>query len=700
MARIVYATNGPPSLRTGVSGCYEGGLPMDDAPEPQQFWIRNHEGKVWGPMAAASLGLLVPQGVFPGRLQASTDGRTFAMIGRFRALREELPEDTWGIDPSEVEDEVPADAPADDAIPADALGTPVDDAIPADALGTPVEDAIPADALGTPVDEAIPADALGTPVEDALGAPEDLSPPGADEGTDPGLSGAQLPEAGELAEIGPVRLAYLVAAAGTTCRLELSLPAGEAWVFYRKGAPEAVHDPARPLGAWLVSEGLLDEAKRRQAEEGAASYGGSFTAALFALGLVDPGSFFPHLGRHAAQTYQALLRADAGAFRIVLDPPAPGDAFSLGSKPLAHLVAAARGLDEDVLVRRLGARLAAPAMKSNASVLPFEALPLGPQEARLYPLFDGVHSAAELAATTGEGEAVLRVAWLLGECDFLAFDVDAQAAGEAARSEPPEAEPAQAEPPQAEAPRAAAPTAPPQAGPKKPSPQAGPKKSPPQSEPPQAEAPTDWAAEGRRLAGLRDRFARADHFAVLGLPHQCTDADVKGAFTEGVRRYHPDRAVGAPDEVKAVLRDLFDRVNEAYRALADPGKRRAYLNDQASAALDREGQAATDDALGPIRKLLGAEKWAEAAVALDALIADSPGLAAAWAWRAYTKVRLASAPKTVRTEAVEMVNRALKIDPKCGDAWLAAGRIAEAFGDATNAERYLAKAKSLGARPT
>ena len=93
---------------------------------PQQFWIRNEEGKVWGPLAASSLELLVPQGVFPGKLQASTDGLSFAMVGRFAELREVLEQDLWGIDPSEI----PADDPVSQVetgpvSPADVAPSPV-----------------------------------------------------------------------------------------------------------------------------------------------------------------------------------------------------------------------------------------------------------------------------------------------------------------------------------------------------------------------------------------------------------------------------------------------------------------------------------------------------------------------------------------------------------------------------------------------
>ncbi|MFW6369332.1 MAG: molecular chaperone DnaJ, partial [Myxococcota bacterium] len=69
---------------------------------PRQFWLRNDKGKVWGPLQASTIQILLENNALPGRLQASTDGLSFAMIGRFEDLREYVPVELWGVDPAEI----------------------------------------------------------------------------------------------------------------------------------------------------------------------------------------------------------------------------------------------------------------------------------------------------------------------------------------------------------------------------------------------------------------------------------------------------------------------------------------------------------------------------------------------------------------------------------------------------------------------
>ena len=616
---------------------------MSEAPaEPQRFWIRNDQGKVWGPMAPTTLALLIPQGVFPGRLQASTDGLSFAMIGRFPNLREGLPESYWGVDPAEVA--------AAEAVDPTTLAPVEDEALDPTTLA-PVED------------EALDPTTL---------APE--PPPEPEPEPAPIAPAVEVPAEGDVAQTSVLRLAYLVAAAGFTGEVTVEGPAGVASVFYRRGAPERVEVPGADLGAWLVSEGLLGDDRRQQAEAARGQFGGSLTTALFSLGLLDPGAAFQHLARHGAEAYAAFLCLEAGRFRADPDASVPPDAFSLGVPPLSHLVAASRRLAGETVARCLGPRLAAPAMLANASAVAIEDLGLGPQEARLYTAFDGVHSVAEIAARPDvDDDTLTRLAFLLGELDFLSFgDDDGAAAGAGQGAAPPPGpDAAGAAPVEPAAP--AAPAAP----------------------------ATDWAGETRRLIELRDRLAKADHFRALGLKRQCSAADVKQAYTDAVRRYHPDRAVGAPEATRAVLRELFERVNAAYRAIGDDAKRRAYANELAASSLEASGAggagaAAAQTEVAKARHLIKLNKHGEAASLLDGVLGQNPGNAAAWSWRAWLKVAQAKDRKAVRQEAVGLIARALKIDPRCADAYLVAARIAKTYGDATNAAKYAQKAKALG----
>jgi len=69
-----------------------------------------------------------------------------------------------------------------------------------------------------------------------------------------------------------------------------------------------------------------------------------------------------------------------------------------------------------------------------------------------------------------------------------------------------------------------------------------------------------------------------DHFAVLGLAVGAEAAEVKKAYYELSRRFHPDRFYGKNlGSYKARVDLIFKRLTEAQSVLSDPAKRKAYL---------------------------------------------------------------------------------------------------------------------------
>ncbi|MFY0564350.1 J domain-containing protein [Archangium lansingense] len=78
--------------------------------EVRQYFVRNEQGTIWGPLALPTIELLIDNGVIQGKLQVSEDGINFAFPGRFPHLRDAFPRETWG-------DVVPPGPPAAPAAP-------------------------------------------------------------------------------------------------------------------------------------------------------------------------------------------------------------------------------------------------------------------------------------------------------------------------------------------------------------------------------------------------------------------------------------------------------------------------------------------------------------------------------------------------------------------------------------------------------
>ena len=69
----------------------------------------------------------------------------------------------------------------------------------------------------------------------------------------------------------------------------------------------------------------------------------------------------------------------------------------------------------------------------------------------------------------------------------------------------------------------------------------------------------------------------ADFYAVLGVPRDASDEDIKKAYRKLAMKFHPDRNGGSKE-----AEERFKDITEAYDVLRDPNKRAAY---------DRYGEA-------------------------------------------------------------------------------------------------------------
>jgi len=80
-----------------------------------------------------------------------------------------------------------------------------------------------------------------------------------------------------------------------------------------------------------------------------------------------------------------------------------------------------------------------------------------------------------------------------------------------------------------------------------------------------------------------------DYYTLLGLSPDATDQDIRAAFKQMARRYHPDVYAGADADER--MRKLI----AAYQTLRDPEKRRAYDRERQPAAVASEQQLAPKD---------------------------------------------------------------------------------------------------------
>ncbi len=88
------------------------------------------------------------------------------------------------------------------------------------------------------------------------------------------------------------------------------------------------------------------------------------------------------------------------------------------------------------------------------------------------------------------------------------------------------------------------------------------------------------ATRKKEILDLERVMDGLNHFEVLGLRPGTEAAEVKKAFYEASRRYHPDRYFGKNlGSFRARIERIFRRLSEANQALTDSTKRDAYLKE-------------------------------------------------------------------------------------------------------------------------
>lgn len=105
-----------------------------------------------------------------------------------------------------------------------------------------------------------------------------------------------------------------------------------------------------------------------------------------------------------------------------------------------------------------------------------------------------------------------------------------------------------------------------------------------------ATATTDSKVKVLREAA--QKILALDHFAALGVSRTATPEQVKQAFIEVVRNWHPDRVPQGLEEVKPLFAKVFARFELARSTVNDPTRRARYIEE-----LSKPPASATSDDL-------------------------------------------------------------------------------------------------------
>jgi len=142
-------------------------------------------------------------------------------------------------------------------------------------------------------------------------------------------------------------------------------------------------------------------------------------------------------------------------------------------------------------------------------------------------------------------------------------------------------------------------------------------------------AETDLEARRRELRDKGAKLLVADHFAALGVTRTASTDEVKKAYIELVKAWHPDRVPAGLEDLKPLFAEVFARLDAARSTLTDPSLRLDYAGKLAKGVIGggpagfsgTAGEATLElrkaEALLKKNDVAGAEKHARRAVQLD-----------------------------------------------------------------------------------
>jgi len=169
-------------------------------------------------------------------------------------------------------------------------------------------------------------------------------------------------------------------------------------------------------------------------------------------------------------------------------------------------------------------------------------------------------------------------------------------------------------------------------------------------------------------------------FQVLGVPQSAGREDIKAAYFEAAKRFHPDRlgTLGLT-ALRAEVEKIFRRVSEAYSTLTDDKRRADYVKSMSSSSVE------DNKAHGKAMKLLEAEmsfrrgellvrqnNFKQAIVELEAAVAGNPEEGEHLAYLTWARVctQLIS-----YADAKPKLIEATKLSPRCARAFFFLGMI-------------------------
>jgi len=193
------------------------------------------------------------------------------------------------------------------------------------------------------------------------------------------------------------------------------------------------------------------------------------------------------------------------------------------------------------------------------------------------------------------------------------------------------------------------------------------------------------------VLAFKEKILSSSYYQILGVPKNASDDEIKKAYFQLARKFHPDRFDRTvPHEQKAQIEDIFDKITKAYRTLTNKQQRQEYDIRGASSPPDtgKDVVKKADTKFRQAKTLFTMGRYEDAVILLEEAVRLNKNKGDYYLLLAMTQVKIPS----YRKKAEEHFLKATELEPWNPEAYVGLGLLYKQEGMLTKATRLLQKA--------
>lgn len=171
---------------------------------------------------------------------------------------------------------------------------------------------------------------------------------------------------------------------------------------------------------------------------------------------------------------------------------------------------------------------------------------------------------------------------------------------------------------------------------------------------------------------MSDRLSNLDYYQILEVTGSATPAEIKKAYFQLARKYHPDLFDrGLPDEIKRKIDGVFDYITKAYHVLSDEDQKKKYdaRKDVPKSDDKKDADKRAEIKFRQGKTLYDQTRFEEAMIFLQEAVRLDPFKSKYFLLLAMTQSKI----KVHQKKAVDNFRKAIHLEPWNPDGYLGLG---------------------------